>query len=247
MLKITGKNWRLIIMCADVISKFVKGLNNSILGYLKVKNIISVLNNYKEYENSQKEVFKSHEISIARWKEGQERYIKLVFQEIERDKKILDISCGDGIGLSCFKNLQFKNVVGADFEIEKLENAKKVGYEVYYQDFHKLDAFDNEEFDIVYSSHSLEHALHPEKVLKEFNRVLKENGYLYLVLPFPDSGNEKAHCAKYKLGTYKNDGGKKVIKYVEKFGFKLIDKQFDSFREPEIWLKFTKERFYMGI
>ncbi|OGI08682.1 MAG: hypothetical protein A2Y40_05245 [Candidatus Margulisbacteria bacterium GWF2_35_9] len=203
------------------------------------KNLFS---SYKDYEYAQNVKWQSHESDITKYIDGQERFINEWMSDIDRDKKILDICCGDGIGLKYFKKLGFKDLTGVDFNTEKLEIAKKTGYDVFLQDFHSLDIFKDGTFDIVYSSHSLEHALNPEKVVNEFNRILKKDGMLILVLPFPDlkECNEEAHCAKYKLGTNKEDEGKTVIKYIEKSGFSLLEKRFDSYREPEIWLKFSK-------
>ena len=201
---------------------------------------LRIYKDYSDYEVAQKENFKSHEIDVPNWQAGQNRFIDLWLAEYPRDLKILDISCGDGVGLRHFRELEFTNIVGADFEPGKLTIAALSNYPVYQQDFHDLKVFTNETFDIVYSSHSLEHAFNPDLVVKEFWRVLKTNGLLILVLPYPDGGDERAHCAKYKLGTDKADDGQKVCAYIEKFGFKLAAKQFDNYREPEIWLKFIK-------
>jgi len=46
-----------------------------------------------------------------------------------------------------------------------------------------LSGIDTESYEIVFSSHSLEHFLDPISALKEWNRVLSPRGYLILVLP----------------------------------------------------------------
>lgn len=194
---------------------------------------------YKEYLELQTTKYKSFESDNAHWAEGQRRYIVEHFAGMPLDTKILDCACGDGVGLNIFLELGFVDLVGVEYDTEKIEKAKRTGYFVVGSDFHKLH-LQNLYFDVVYSSHSLEHALHPDKVLKEFHRVLKPNGVLFLVLPFPDTGDLEAHVAKEILGTVEDDGGKKVVAYIESMGFELINKQFDSFREPEIWLTFKK-------
>jgi ubiquinone/menaquinone biosynthesis C-methylase UbiE len=159
---------------------------------------------------------------------------------LPRDASILDIACGDGVGLRHFKELGFTSVVGAEFEPTKLRIAAKTGFRTVLADFHSLSAFNDSEFDVVYSSHSLEHALYPDKVLSEFGRVCRKGGFLFLVLPYPDKGNIKAHCGKFLLGTDRDDNGVRLTKYVQNRGFKLIEIKFDSFREPEIWAKFER-------
>jgi SAM-dependent methyltransferase len=101
--------------------------------------------------------------------------------------------------------------------------------------------FDPLSLDIVYSSHTLEHAYWPDKVVKEFHRILKLDGKLFVVLPYPDSGNNaEAHGAKYELGTTTDDGGAAVMTYFTKRGFSLEFVKAESFREPEIWLEMKK-------
>jgi SAM-dependent methyltransferase len=43
--------------------------------------------------------------------------------------------------------------------------------------------FPNEKFDVIYCSHVLEHVVEDKKALKEFNRVLKSDGYAILLVP----------------------------------------------------------------
>ena len=161
------------------------------------------------------------------------------FSGMPLDTWILDCACGDGVGLRVFKELGFKIVAGVEYDEEKADKASETGCPVYNYDFHNLTPL-LFTYDVVYSSHSLEHALYPDIVLREFHRVLEPNGVLFLVLPFPDTGTLEAHVAKEILGTVEDDGGAKVVAYIESMGFELINKQFDSFREPEIWLTFKK-------
>jgi len=220
--------------------KIINTLFNKLLNTRKTAAVIHP--DYKNYEYAQKVTFKSHEIDVPKWEEGQMRFIERWFKDYDKGLSIADISCGDGVGLRQFRKLGFLNVTGVDFEEEKIIAASKTNYKTYLADFHDLSIFQDNTFDIVYSSHSLEHSYNPRAVLNEFKRILKVEGQLILVLPYPDSDdwNIKAHCAKYELGTNKNDNAKAVTRYVESFGFKLLKKELDQFREPEVWLCFTK-------
>jgi len=195
---------------------------------------------YASYIDLQMNRYKSHELAVPKWEEGQRRYLTKEFSSVDRGASILDISCGDGVGLRAFKSLLFENVIGFEYDKEKAVFARRSGYEVIEGDFHDLNCFESKRFDIVYSSHSLEHAFHPEKVVCEFHRVLSDKGRLFLVLPFPDEGPIDAHVAKTLLGTDVDDEGVRVVAYIESFGFELSEKTTDNFREPEIWLKFRK-------
>ncbi len=192
--------------------------------------------------NAQKVTYCSHESQVPKWEEGQRRYIDAVFGSVDREIRILDIACGDGVGLRQFRNLGFRNVVGVEFNEAKLAKARETGYEVVAADMHDLSCFQPRSFHIVYSSHTLEHAFKPAQVLAEFHRILVPHGNLFVVLPYPDldQWNEQAHGAKYELGTSIADQGQTVIEYFARHGFGLITHEFDAFREPEIWLFLTR-------
>lgn len=198
---------------------------------------------YAEYVRLQKEDYCSYESQNKHWSKGQKRYIKKKFSRVDRDKKILDIACGDGVGLKEFKKLGFENVTGVEFNKQKADLARETGYEVHELDMHNLTNLKSDSFDIVYSSHTLEHAYKPGKALQELHRVLKKGGLLLVVLPYPDLSetNVKAHVAKFELGTNKTDGGKSIVDYFQAGRFHLLKKEFDKYREPEIWLTLSKD------
>lgn len=199
-----------------------------------------IVSDYREYIRLQKEEFFGFERNEPRWKRGQERYIEMNFEVIDRDSRILDIACGDGIGLDKLKELGFFDVVGVEISERKAEKARESDFPVYCMDMHNLDRFMNREFDIVYSSHTLEHAYWPGMITRQFHRILKSKGKLLVILPYPDKGPDSAHGGKYELGTSIEDDGEKVTNFFLDRGFELISKRFDDFREPEIWLDFEK-------
>lgn len=206
------------------------------------KSYKQVVSSYDKYIYLQTKKYQSHESENEHWAEGQERYIKREFSDIDRHAFILDIACGDGIGMKIFKEMGFKNVIGVELADEKIEKALSFGFLVLKADMHNLKMFNGNQFDVIYSSHTLEHAYNPVMVLKEFYRILKNDGILKIVLPYPDINreNDEAHGGKYELHTNVDDDGKSVIAVFESQGFILLDKKFDTFREPEIWLTLKK-------
>ena len=70
-------------------------------------------------------------------------------------------------------------------------------------------------------------------MVKELTRVLRSDGELIVVLPYPDTGtqNDPAHGAKYELGTNVEDGGMKVVSFFARHPLRLTSKEFDDFRE----------------
>jgi len=191
---------------------------------------------FVRYKTLQTEKYRSFESGSPKWSEGQSRFIHQMLMSCDRSMRILDVACGDGVGLKVFKELGFTSVVGVEFCHEKYELAKQHGFPVVEVDMHELP-FPAATFDIVYSSHTLEHALDPVQVLAEFRRVLVPDGQLVLVVPYPDGGPDDAHCAKHVLGTTVADDAATFLSFLWDNGFQVVTKQYDSFRENEIWLK----------
>lgn len=192
------------------------------------------------YLHSQTVTFHSFERDNPGYAAGQRRYILEEFSRTDRSLRILDVACGDGTGLRVFRELGFTSVHGFDASLVKTAAAVDAGYPVTQGDFHDLSAYGDASFDIVYSSHSLEHAQDPGCVLREFHRVLVPGGQLSLVLPFPDAGTPEGHPAKHILGTVNDDNGDAVVKFIEAVGFTPISRRRDCVRETEIWLRFVK-------
>jgi 2-polyprenyl-3-methyl-5-hydroxy-6-metoxy-1,4-benzoquinol methylase len=196
---------------------------------------------YEIYADLQRNRYQSFESEDSHWREGQRRFIAQQFVNAPRDAAILDIACGDGVGLSCFRDMGFTGVTGVEFNAAKAERARSCGFPVHCYDMHDLSQLQGGSFDVVYSSHTIEHAYYPRRALKELTRMLRRNGEMIVVLPYPDqrTENDPAHGAKYELGTNVADGGTKVTVFFARHGLRLVAKAFDDFREPEIWLRFT--------
>lgn len=191
---------------------------------------------YKDYLDYQK-ACKGY---VEHYDDGQRRAIGILFDGIDKKSKILDCGCGNGCGLKHFRDIGFNNVVGIDIRWDWVEILKKQGFEYFVCDMHDLGVFRDDEFDIIWASHVLEHAYDPEKVLTEWKRVLKPSGTIVMILPYPtlvDSEHlRRAHCGAKKIGLDVDDGAQTLCSYLQNKGFKVVDKRFDNFREPEIWL-----------
>jgi|GEM_PF-1163751 len=199
---------------------------------------------YSDYKKIQIESFCSFESKNTLWVKVQRRYITSKFKKLNRNLLIADIACGDGVGLQILNELGFSKTVGIDFNRKKLQIARKKGFSVIKADIHKLDILKNNFYDIIYSSHTLEHSYSPNKVIDQFIRKLKVGGKIFLVCPYPDTNysNELVHGAKYELGLDILDNGETLIKTFTNKGLVLVSKEFDKHREPEIWLEFLKNK-----
>lgn len=63
----------------------------------------------------------------------------------------------------------------------------KIG-KVIINDATDIDAIDDNLYDFIFASHTLEHIANPIKAIKEWIRITKDNGYIILILP------EKSKC-----------------------------------------------------
>ena len=89
-------------------------------------------------------------------------------------KSVLCVGCRDEIEIEMFED---KNMTGAGIDPAiETSKIKKLPAE------RMLEAFDEKEFDIVYSSHSLEHVAIPEVALRNIRTVSKKGCYVILPL-----------------------------------------------------------------
>jgi len=200
---------------------------------------------YDDYVNSQIVYGLSHESENQHWKKGQIRCINDKLAGFNRDISILDVCCGDGVGLLHLKELGFKNVVGVELSDKKIERAQTLsGFEILKKDICSGPFDFGQEFDVIYSSHTIEHVLHPEYTLTQLKKSLKKDGVMFLVLPYPDVAASsphnvhqyKVHCGVIPLGLHVKDNGLTTCSIMEKLGLAVVKCEFFDYREPEIHL-----------
>lgn len=199
-------------------------------------------NDYDNYVYMQTVKYASHEDEHSVWSEGQIRFLDTIISSFPKESNILDVGCGDGISLAKLNELGH-TAIGIDLNNEKLNVAKAKGSLAEKCDMHNMFIFNDNQFDVIISSHSLEHAYDPRKVLSEFFRVLKPEGLLFIVVPFPDIAEYaiEAHVGRDILGTSDPLNGKiKIIKLIKDHGFSVSNLKEDYYREPEIWINCKK-------
>jgi len=95
--------------------------------------------------------------------------------------RVLDLGTRDGYLVQRLSEQGF-DAIGIEL-IEKVARyARRQGRDVVQMDMHNLE-FSDASFDLVISRHSLEHSLNYRQVLAECARVLKDNGFLFIVIP----------------------------------------------------------------
>ena len=104
-----------------------------------------------------------------------------------KDKKVLDIGCGDG-GISVAFALRGADIVGIDLDPDRIETSvlrakdHRVDVKFFIDNAEKMSLNDNS-FDVVVCNALIEHVFNPEKLAREIGRVLKTGGILFLDTP----------------------------------------------------------------
>lgn len=192
--------------------------------------------NYDEYVN--------HQINgpgmlkkPLHYRKGERRAIDYFFKSVQRNSNVLDVGCGSGTGMLHLMSLGFFRVWGIDLNPKKVEMCKRKGLHVFCGDIESI-RFPTK-FDVIWSSHSFEHMLHPDEVLKNLGQMLKEDGRLFLVMPFPDTGPPQVHCASDIIGL-RDSKELTVIRWFINQGWWPIWWKTDDYREKEIWISLGK-------
>ena len=132
----------------------------------------------KEYYNS---IADEYDSKSNKYANGQ--YLKEIKQYVCKEDSVLELGCGSGWLVS---QLDAKKKVGIDSSLQMLKQPKRrINAILYLMDAEHLE-FRKDTFDVAYSVNLLEHLLHPEKAIKEAERVLKEGGKLIIITPNGD-------------------------------------------------------------
>lgn len=106
----------------------------------------------------------------------------------QKQIKMLDIGCGDGHALSCFKRAKTHEVEthGVDFGEAAVECAKRHGHNAIAGRFEEAD-LPEDSFDFVYASHVIEHVPDPKAFTEKAFLLLKPGGIFAFWTPNIDS------------------------------------------------------------
>ncbi len=100
---------------------------------------------------------------------------QVIAELIEKNKKVLDVGCGDGTLMEFLKNNKNINIRGLEISKNKVQECIAKGLTVIEGNAEKdLKQFPDKSFDYVVLSQTLQAFLDPELVLKELLRVGKQ-------------------------------------------------------------------------
>jgi SAM-dependent methyltransferase len=153
------------------------------------------------------------------WLKGRRDLIYRVIKQLKRRRlKILDIGCSCGNLIEVIEKKKLGNVFGIDNSKYAVQKCIERGLNVRLEDASKLP-YKSNFFDIVIASDVMEHIKLDKDALKEWKRVLKNNGYLILGVPafnflWSYSDYVKGHKRRYE----KND----LIRLVKNLNLKIL-------------------------
>jgi SAM-dependent methyltransferase len=222
----------------------ISQLRDELVRFSNGRSDVNTFVDYDDYIKWQTLTGMSHESDNEHWKNGQVRCIKEIFTNINRNSNILIASCGDGCCIKTLKELGFTKITGLEICDSKIEKATTIWPNIIKTDICSGPLRFENNYDILYSSHTLEHVLNPIFSLKELSSHLVKNGLIYLILPYPDfhagnpqfNHNFKVHCGAIPLGLNIADNGVTTKKILTDAGFNVLNCSFQSYREPEIHL-----------
>lgn len=149
----------------------------------KEEKTTKVKRSYREIQE-QESAFSENTIWGERVKESVDRF-KHYFKG-----KVLDIGCNDGTAMEELKKLEkVESVDGVDIDKEKITRAQEKGLDVSEAEMDDL-IFKDKTFDVVFCSHTFEHAEDGKKAAGEIMRVSKR---AIIIVPIEQSTTNAAH------------------------------------------------------
>lgn len=184
------------------------------------------------------------------WYEHWHRYHFI--SEIVKDKKVCDIACGEGYGSALLAE-SASEVVGVDVDTSTIKHAQEAYGEKENVEFIVANAIDtpfqDDTFDVIVSFETLEHLSEHHQLIREFKRILKEDGVLIISTPDKlvysgDKEHNEFHVKELTMLEFKNlmkSEFKHNMLYGQKLQVSSVIEQFKSDEHDQDKLSFVVE------
>lgn len=159
------------------------------------------------------------------------RMIKTLLRDIDRNATVLEVGSGYGNKLRLLQDIGFGNVVGVEKNEALVEKARNDNLRILtIEEFER--EFTEKQFDVLLLSHIIEHFQYQE--LKEFIEhylaYLKDNGVLLVVTPimndsfYDDFDHVKPYSHLGILSVFGNDTGQ--VQFYSPYQLRLLDLRY---------------------
>lgn len=153
--------------------------------------------------------------------------------DLNAERRILDVGCGQGYGMLKFAELGCTNIEGITLSDNDAQASRDRGFTCTEQDMSFTD-FADESFDFLFVRHALEHSPYPLLTLREFHRIIQTGGGAYIEMPSPK-------CDRL-LEAYDNHysimGPRQWIELFKRAGFDIPDSgeiKFKASSKDPVW------------
>jgi SAM-dependent methyltransferase len=154
---------------------------------------------------------------------------------LPKDAHILDLGCGPGYFLDEMKDRGYTNVTGVTLSPGDIKICESKGHTIKKYDLSFIpqrDGYNDESVDFIFLRHAFEHSPYPIISLMEYNRLLKQNGKLYIEVPQPNC--DRKH--EWNLNHYSIFGEQQLAALLQRCGFEI-----DAFNTIEFDLSAKKD------
>lgn len=155
----------------------------------------------------------------------QEQRINILKPYLNANTRLLDVGCSTGPFIGTVKNY-IKEAVGTDLDVGAASFAHEVTGCKTFGGLLEESSFTHGSFDIITSTHVLEHTLDPFYFLNTINSYLKPGGFIYIEVPNLDDALLKVYNSKtfrtifYHVSHRWYFTSRSLLKIMKKAGFK---------------------------
>jgi 2-polyprenyl-3-methyl-5-hydroxy-6-metoxy-1,4-benzoquinol methylase len=146
-------------------------------------------------------------------------FLKTKFgKDFSRIEQILEVGCGDGCNLLPY-HLIGKSVVGCDFNESFLKPGRKRGMELIEGDIQSIP--ESRKFDLIMLSHSFEHVINLDEMVKQVNSHLNPGGFVFVEVPGILNWNRTIKTKKSEMGLNSSNNFMGYLQFQHNYHFDL--------------------------
>lgn len=170
------------------------------------------------------------------------RYDELLqkFEKYRRNNAIIDVGAGDGQLISRAKQRRW-NAYATEFDDRSVELCRQKGVSVHQG---KLDAgnYEDDFFDVICSVEVIEHINNPLEEVRNFHKILRKGGLVYVTTPNLNSVSHKLLKNRWNIFHYPEH----LCYYTPR----TLEKLFKEAGFKKVWIEttgFSPGRFYQSV